>query len=258
MNWKMAFCAGASALVCVMGAAHAQDTFKMGLEATYPPFESKSGDGKLQGFDVDIGNMICERMKVKCVYVENSFDGLIPALQARKFDAINSAMNITAKRKQAIDFTSPVYIVPIQMVAKRGSSLMPTTASLKGKTVGVLQGSSQEDYLKKHWATAGVKVTSYQDQDQVYADLVAGRIDAAVQESQTAMDGFLSKPAGKDFDYAGAPLSDPETLGEGTGLGMRKGDPQRARVQAAIDSLKKDGSFSKLSMKYFKRDIIAK
>jgi lysine/arginine/ornithine transport system substrate-binding protein len=239
--------------------AETQNTLRFGIEAAYPPFESKSPTGQLQGFDIDVGNAVCAKMGVKCEWVENAFDGLIPALQARKFDAINSAMNITEKRKQTIDFTPPIYIVPIVMVAKRGSGLLPDVKSLQGKRVGVLQGSSQEDFLKSHWANAGVSVVSYADQDQVYADLVAGRLDAAVQEAQTVEDGFLKKPAGHDYAITGQPLSDPATLGEGTGFGMRKGDKAlAAKVDAALTALKKDGTLSALSQKYFNRDIIAK
>lgn len=249
----------AVAFAGLAGTAHAAGTLRFGVEAAYPPFESKSPSGELQGFDIDVGNAVCKKMNVKCVWVENSFDGLIPALQARKFDVINSAMNITSKRKQSIDFTPPVYVVPIVMVAKRDSKLLPDAKSLQGKRVGVLQGSSQEDFLKQHWATAGVSIVSYQDQDQVYADLVAGRLDAAVQEAQTVQDGFLGKPEAHDFAILGAPLSDPATLGEGTGLGLRKGDQAlKSKVVAALDSLKKDGTLSALSQKYFKRDIIAK
>jgi len=239
--------------------AETQNTLRFGIEAAYPPFESKTATGQLQGFDVDVGNAVCAKMAVKCDWVENAFDGLIPALQARKFDVINSAMNITAKRKQTIDFTRPIYIVPIVMVAKRGSGLMPDVKSMQGKRVGVLQGSSQEDFLKAHWANAGVSVVSYADQDQVYTDLVAGRLDAAVQETQTVEDGFLKKPAGHDYAIAGQPLSDPATLGEGTGFGLRKGDKALAKkVDAALEALKKDGTLSALSQKYFNRDIIAK
>ncbi|AXF10555.1 ABC transporter substrate-binding protein [Paraburkholderia sp. SIMBA_055] len=239
--------------------AETQNTLRFGIEAAYPPFESKTATGQLQGFDVDVGNAVCAKMAVKCEWVENAFDGLIPALQARKFDVINSAMNITAKRKQTIDFTRPIYIVPIVMVAKRGSGLMPDVKSMQGKRVGVLQGSSQEDFLKAHWANAGVSVVSYADQDQVYTDLVAGRLDAAVQETQTVEDGFLKKPAGHDYAIAGQPLSDPATLGEGTGFGLRKGDKALAKkVDAALEALKKDGTLSALSQKYFNRDIIAK
>ncbi|CAM2165685.1 lysine/arginine/ornithine ABC transporter periplasmic binding protein [Paraburkholderia sacchari] len=239
--------------------AQAAQTLRFGVEASYPPFESKTASGELQGFDIDIGNAVCQRLQMKCVWVENSFDGLIAALEARKFDAINSAMNITEKRRQQIDFTPAIYVMPIQMVAKRGSGLQPTPASLKGKHIGVLQGSTQEDYVRKHWAPEGVSIVTYENQDQIFADLAAGRLDGAVQEVQTATDGFLSKPQGKDFDFAGAPLKDPATLGEGTGFGMRKTDAAlKAKVVAALDALRKDGTLAKLSMKYFGRDIIAK
>ncbi|NML34771.1 ABC transporter substrate-binding protein [Paraburkholderia antibiotica] len=250
----------AAAVVSLSGAAHADTgTLRFGIEASYPPFESKSASGQLVGFDVDVGNAVCAKLGVKCVWVENSFDGLIPALEARKFDVINSAMNITAKRKQSIEFTPAIYVVPIVMVVKRGSPLLPDVKSLQGKRVGVLQGSSQEDFLKAHWANAGVTVVSYQDQDQVYADLTAGRLDAAVQEAQTAQEGFLDKPAGRDYVIAGEPLKDPATLGEGTGFGLRKGDKELAKkIDTALDALKKDGTLSNLSIKYFKRDIIAK
>ena len=112
---------------------------RFGIEAAYPPFESKTPAGQLQGFDVDIGNAVCAKLNMKCVWVENAFDGLIPALQARKFDAINSAMNITSKRRQSIDFTPAIYVVPIVMIAKHGSPLRPDVASLRGKHVGVLR-----------------------------------------------------------------------------------------------------------------------
>lgn len=259
MKLKLTLLAAAFAVTASAAFAQSPDTLRFGIEAAYPPFESKTASGTLVGFDVDVGNAVCAKMKVKCVWVENAFDGLIPALKARKFDVINSAMNITAKRKESIAFTRPIYVVPIVMIAKRGSSLLPDTQKLRGKHVGVLQGSSQEDFLKKHWASAGVDVVSYQDQDQVYSDLVAGRLDAAVQEAQTAQDGFLDKPNGAGYEIVGAPLKDPSTLGEGTGFGLRKSDSALlAKVNAALDALKQDGTLSKLSEKYFKRDIIAK
>jgi lysine/arginine/ornithine transport system substrate-binding protein len=239
--------------------AGAVDTLRIGVEAAYPPFESLTPSGALQGFDIDVGNALCARMELKCVWIQNSFDGLIPALDARKFDVIDSAMNITDKRKSAIAFTKPVYLVPMQMVAKRDAHLLPTAASLAGKRVGVLQGSSQEDYAKHHWTPAGVEVQSYPTQDQVFSDLAAGRLDASVQEATVATDGFLSKTPGRDFDFAGPPLRDDALLGAGVGLGLRKGDTAlRERVNAALDSLKADGTLGALSRKYFGRDIVAK
>lgn len=258
MHLKSGWLMGAALAAGLIGAASAAsaETLRIGLEASYPPFESKSASGTLQGFDVDLGNAVCKQMNVKCTWVENSFDGLIPALSAKKFDIINSAMNITDKRKQSIAFTTPIYHVPIQMIAHRGAHLQPTAASLKGKNVGVLQGSTQEDYAKKHWATAGVKVVSYADQSQIYPDLMHGRLDAAIQESPTALSGFLSKPEGRDFEFVGGPLNDTATLGAGIGFGLRKSDTAlKARLDKALAVLKKNGTLSKLSMHYFKMDI---
>lgn len=261
MKWKIKLVVGLLAAIGFAASASAQSSqvLRMGLNPTYPPFESKSPSGDLQGFDIDVGNAICKKLNVRCVWVENDFDGLIPALQARKFDVVNSAMNITEKRKQIIDFTPPIYIVPIQLVARKAAQLQPTPAGMKGKTVGVMRGTTQENYLQKHWAKSGVEIVSYQDQAQVFADLIAGRIDGAVQESQTALDGLLSKPEGRDFDFAGPALVDPATLGVGTGLGIRKGDDAlREKLVAAIAALKQDGTLTALSQKYFKRDIIAR
>ncbi|NIF41466.1 ABC transporter substrate-binding protein [Burkholderia sp. Tr-862] len=234
-------------------------TLRIGIEAAYPPFESKTASGQLQGFDIDIGNAICEKMKVRCVWVENVYDGLLPALHARKFDMVNSAMNITQKRKQIVDFTSPVYAVPMVFVARKDSGLLPDPARLKGKHIGVLQASAQEDFLKRNWEPRGVTITPYSDQNLVYADLASGRLDAAVQESQTAQEGFLDKPEGRAFAILGEPIRDPATLGEGVGMAFRKQDAElRGKVSAALDALKKDGTLSRLSVHYFKRDIIVR
>ena len=232
---------------------------RFGIEAAYPPFESKTPAGQLQGFDVDIGNAVCAKLNMKCVWVENAFDGLIPALQARKFDAINSAMNITSKRRQSIDFTPAIYVVPIVMIAKHGSPLRPDVASLRGKHVGVLQKLVAGGFPEGALGQRGRGRRVAWDQDQIYADLVAGRLDAAVQEAQTAQDGFLDKPAGRDYQIVGEPLKDPATLGDGTGFGMRKNDKAlQAKIVGALDALKKDGTLSALSQKYFKRDIVSK
>lgn len=139
---KLAF-----ALACAIGSGAAladAQTLRFGLEAQYPPFESKAPNGDLQGFDIDVGNAVCQTAKLSCKWVETSFDGLIPALKGRKFDAINSAMNATEQRRQAIDFTTIIYRVPTQLIARTGSGLLPTPESLKGKRVGVLQASIQE------------------------------------------------------------------------------------------------------------------
>jgi len=142
------------------------------------------------------------------------------------------------------------------MVAKLGSGLKPTAASLAGKRVGVEQGTIQETYAKAYWAPKGVEVVSYKDQNQVQSDLAAGRLDAALQDAVEASEGFLKKPEGKGFGFVGANLVDVKTLGTGAGIGMRKEDVAlRTRINKAIAGMIKDGTYSKLEKKYFAFDV---
>ncbi|WP_018150606.1 ABC transporter substrate-binding protein [Leeia oryzae] len=227
-----------------------------GVDATYAPFESKSADGKIVGFDIDLGNEICRRLKAKCVYVENDFDGMIPALKAKKFDGILSSMSITPKRMEAINFTSKLFNTPSRLVAKAGAGIQPTAASLKGKRIGVEQGTIQEDYAKQKWAAAGVEVVPYQNQDLVMADLVAGRIDGAFQDAVMASEGFLKKPQGKGFAFAGPAVNDKQIMGEGAGIGLRKEDTElRDAMNKAIADMLKDGTYNKIQKKYFDFDV---
>ena len=231
---------------------------RFAVDPTYPPFESKTADGKLVGFDIDLGNALCQQMDVKCVWVENEFDGMIPALKARKFDAILSDMGITAERLKQIDFTVPVYNTPVMLVARKGSGLLPTAESLKGKSVGVEQGTVQERYARLKWQPYGVNVVPYGDQAQVENDLVAGRIDAEFTDGAQAGVGFLKSPAGKDFELSGPAVEDP-IIGPGTAIGLRKGDTElRTALDDAYAKIKANGTFDKLQKKYFTTDISVK
>lgn len=259
MNLKLSFAAAVFAMTAGAACAQSSDTLRFGIEAAYPPFESKTASGQLEGFDVDVGNAVCAKMKVKCVWVENAFDGLIPALQARKFDGINSDMTITDKRKVAIDFTDPIYSIPNQLIAKKGSGILPTVDGLKGKRVGVLQGSIQETYAKAKWAPAGIDVESYQAQDQIYADLASGRLDAAFQDAEAASKGFLKQPQGAGFAFAGPAVADDKLLGSGVGFGVRKSDKAlKEALNRALKELKDDGSIDRLAAKYFDVKVVLK
>lgn len=233
-------------------ASFAASELRYGIEAEYPPFESRNAAGELEGFDVELGNAICKAASLKCSWVETSFDALIPGLMSKKFDAINSAMNITDQRRQSIDFTQPIYRIPSQLVGKAGSALDATPQALKGKTIGVLQGSIQETYAKEHWEKQGVTVVSYKDQNMAWGDLVNGRIDASLVMSAAGQGGFLSKPQGKGFGFIGKPVEDDKILGSGIGYGLRKGDEAtKKQLDAAIDKVRADGTIDALAKKYF-------
>jgi len=241
----------ASGMVSMAAMADA-GKIRFGLEALYPPFESKSPTGELQGFDIDLGNAVCQAANVKCDWLDTSFDGLIPALQSRKFDAINSAMNVTEKRRQAIDFTNVIYRVPTKLIARADGGLQPTPDTLKGKSIGVLQGSIQESYANAHWAKQGVKVVAYQDQNQIYLDLTSGRLDGTLVLAPAGQSGFLSQPQGKGFAFVGPAVTDDTILGSGIAFGIRKGDDSlKQRLNEAIAKVKAQGTIATLAHKYF-------
>jgi histidine transport system substrate-binding protein len=252
---KIALCI---ALAAIATGVYAKDwtTVKIGVDASYAPFESKAPDGKIVGFDVDLGNALCAKIHAKCVWVEQDFDGMIPALKAKKFDAIISSMSVTDQRAEQIAFSDKLFDAPIRMIAKTGSPLLPTTTSLKDKRIGVEQGTTAEAYAKAYWQSAGVNVVPYQNQDQVYADLLAGRLDAVLQDEVQADVGFLKTPRGAGFAFAGAEINDKKTVGDGTAIGLRKEDTDlKAKFNTALAELHKSGEFDKLEKKYFSFSI---
>ncbi|WP_321815057.1 MULTISPECIES: ABC transporter substrate-binding protein [unclassified Paraburkholderia] len=233
--------------------AHAKDwtTVRFGVDASYAPFESKAPDGKLVGFDIDLGNEICKRMNAKCVWVEQDFDGMIPGLKAKKFDGVLSSMTITPQRQEQIAFSAKLFNTPTRLVAKKGTSYQPSADSLKGKSVGVEQGTIQETYAKDNWAPKGVNVVPYQNQDQVYADLISGRLDAALQDEVQADLGFLKTPRGAGFQFAGK-----EIPTGAAAIGLRKEDADlKSKIDKAIADMIKDGTYKKIEAKYFDFDV---
>jgi lysine/arginine/ornithine transport system substrate-binding protein len=228
-------------------------TIRFGVDATYAPFESKASSGDLVGLDIDIGNEICRRLNAKCVWVESDFDGMIPALNARKFDAVLSSMSVTPQREEQIAFSDKLYNTPTRLVSRQGTHLLPESESLKGKAVGVEQGTIQETYAKQNWAPKGVQVVAYQNQDGAYADLIAGRIDATLQDEVQADVGFLKTSRGAGFQFAG-----PEIPTGDAAIGLRKEDTDlKLKFNEVIAAMVKDGTFQKIEKKYISVDLRA-
>ncbi|MDR5835950.1 ABC transporter substrate-binding protein [Caballeronia sp. LZ034LL] len=243
------FCATAFAT----SASNAQDgsTLRYGIDPSHPPFSSRNASGKLVGFDIDLGTEICKRIHAKCEWVQNDFDGMIPALQAKKFDAILASMSITDKRKQVIDFTSRLYKTPNKLIVRKDANLEPTAESLKGKSIGVQQGTVPETYAKEHWAPAGARVVSYPHFDQVFADLAAGRLDSCFTDAAVGEYGFLRTPQGADFKFTG----DNVYASNGAGIGIRKTDVDlKEKINKALSDMLADGTYKQIAAKYFQFD----
>ncbi|TWI53366.1 arginine/ornithine transport system substrate-binding protein [Pseudomonas duriflava] len=229
---------------------------RIGIEAAYPPFASKAPDGSIVGFDYDIGNALCAEMKVKCQWVEQEFDGLIPALKVRKIDAILSSMSITEERKRSVEFTHKYYNSPAKLVMKAGTDVKDVKTELKGKNLGVQRGSIHDRFATEVLEPAGVKVSRYASQNEIYLDLSAGRLDATLADATLLEDGFLKTDAGKGFAFAGPDFTDPKYFGEGIGIAVRKNDTElRDKLNAAIDAIRANGTYKQIQDKYFNFDI---
>ena len=232
-------------------AAAAPAELKVAIDPTYEPFTFKTADGKPTGFDVDMANAICEQIKRQCVFVEQVWDSMIPGLTAQKYDVVISSMSITDDRMKEVDFSDKYYNTPSRIVLKK-SVKYTDPASIKGKKIGVLKGSTQEAYALGELKPAGVVVNSYEAQDQVYLDLKAGRIDGTVADFLEVSGGFLSKPEGADFALMGPDLREPKYYGYGVGVAMRKGqDTLKTDINSAIKTIRSNGSYKTLNDKYF-------
>ncbi|ABD69257.1 extracellular solute-binding protein, family 3 [Rhodoferax ferrireducens T118] len=243
--------------LCAVSFAQGKD-LKVAIDPTYEPFTFKTADGKPTGFDVDIANALCEQVKRKCVFVEQVWDSMIPGLQAKKYDVIISSMSITADRLKVIDFTNKYYNTPSRIVVKKDVKF-DGPASLKGKKLGVLKGSTQEKYAMGELKTVGVEVVPYEAQDQVYLDIKSGRLDGTVADFVEVTGGFLSKPEGKDYNLVGPELYTEKYFGTGVGIGLRKGETAlKNELNAAIKTIRANGTYKKINDKYFKFDVYGK
>ena len=249
----------AVAIGSLCASSFAQDKdLKVAIDPTYEPFTFKTADGKPTGFDVDIANALCEQVKRKCVFVEQVWDSMIPGLQAKKYDVIISSMSITADRLKVIDFTNKYYNTPSRVVVKKDVKFTGP-ASIKGKKIGVLKGSTQEKYAMGELKTAGVEVVPYEAQDQVYLDIKSGRLDGTVADFVEVTGGFLSKPEGKDYNLVGPELYTEKYFGIGVGIGLRKDETAlKKALNDGIKAIRGNGTYKKINDKYFKFDVYGK
>jgi lysine-arginine-ornithine-binding protein len=246
----------AAAIVVLATGAQAQDKrhVKIGTEGAYPPFNSIDSKGRLVGFDIEIAKALCAAANFECAFVIQDWDGIIPGLIARKYDAIIASMAITDKRREVVDFTEKYYSSPVRFVAAKGAGFDISPTGLAGKAVGIQRATTHEDFL--HGEFPDVDIRTYATQDEANADLVAGRLDLVMAGSIALSDGFLGTDAGRDFELVGPDYYDPKYHGEGAGIAIRKGeDDLRATFNEAIDQIRADGTYQAINEKYFDFDV---
>ena len=234
--------------------AFAEDALRIGVEGAYPPFSSKASDGTLEGFDIEIAMALCAEMKRECELIEQEWDGMIPALKARKFDAIVASMSITEERKRQIDFSEKYYQTPARLVAAKGADFESTAEGLAGKRIGVQRGATHQCYAEKMYPNA--EIVLYGTQEEVFQDLALGRIDAQLSDSLIAQNSFLSQDEGADFAFLGGDQLDLECYGEGVGIAVRQNEEElRDAFSAAIKAIRESGKYAEINDKYFPFDI---
>jgi polar amino acid transport system substrate-binding protein len=253
MSKRLVLAVSAAALALAAGAAQAQETLKIGTEGAYPPFNNLTADGKLEGFDIDIANALCEEMQVECEFVTQDWDGIIPALQAGKYDAIIASMSITEERKQQVDFTEKYYNTPPAIAVAKDSEIEDISPeALADKALGVQGSTTHSNYAEAEYANSDIKM--YPTADEYKLDLANGRIDAAMDDV-TVLSEWLDTPDGECCKIIGTITPVPEIHGEGAGIAIRKGEDElRERFNTAIQAIRENGKYKEINNKYFDFD----
>jgi arginine/ornithine transport system substrate-binding protein len=246
----------AAALV-LAGTAGAKDWKKVriGVEGAYPPFSSVTTSGQLVGFDIDIALALCKEIGATCSLVQQDWDGIIPSLLARKYDAIIASMSITEERKKKVAFTNKYYNTPAKFARKKGSGIDISKAGMAGKTVGVQRATTHDNFITAEFGDS-VEIKRYATQDEAYLDAVSGRVDLLLADSVAMEDGFLKTDNGKDWEFVGPGYSEVKYFGEGAGIAIRQQDQDLVDLfNKALATIRANGTYQKINAKYFQFDV---
>ncbi len=236
----------AVALAGLSGAAMAQETVRIGTEGAYAPWNYMNEDGKVDGFEIALGNEICKRAELNCEWVVNEWDTIIPNLVAGNYDVIMAGMSITDERKQTIDFSDNYYPPdPSRYAVRAGENV--DLDKMSGLKIGVQGATIQAAYADEHFSGDNT-ILSYETADQSIADLSAGNVDVVLADG-----GYLEPivaASGGALEIAG-----PEVMiGDGVGAGLRKDDTDlKAKFDKAIGDMKADGSLDAMITEWFEK-----
>jgi octopine/nopaline transport system substrate-binding protein len=263
----------------IFGQASAQDgkTISIATEGAFPPWNAVDTSGKPVGFDIDVGMALCERAKLTCEFATQAWDGIIPALNVGKFDAIMAGMSVTEKRKEVIAFSKPYALTSNYFVVRKSLGLAEMAShlkvnlssqaeeergilqvlkeALKGKIIGVQGSTNAEAFVREYFGDT-VEIRTYDKQDNLNLDLVAGRIDAGLAD-YSVWKAFLESKDGAMAALYGPRISG-GLFGPGVGIGLRKQDKELAeRFNGAIAAIEADGSLKAISLKWFGADLVS-
>jgi len=247
---KLATCAAfASFLFATQSFADPIKTIHFATEATYPPFESVSADGKIQGFDIDVANALCQQIHAQCDFSNQPFASLIPSLNLGKFDALIAALGITPEREKQVSFTHTYYEPSASFVATIANHY--TLQQLNGKTIGTQMGSTFAQYLQEAYGDK-VTVKLYGSFQEAYLDLTAGRIDAVLSDTPVATAWLKEANHAAQYGIIDKPVTNATYFGSGYGIAVRKDDQALLEeLNQALAAIKANGTYGNLVKKYF-------
>lgn len=216
---------------------------KIATESSYKPFSYTDADGKLIGYEIELIDALCAQMKAECEVISQDWDGLIPGLNAQKFDAAIAGMSITPERKEVVEFSDPYFHTGIVLIGKKGDDV--SVGILKGQPVASQRATVASQYLQDKHADADIKL--YDTQDNAYLDMTSGRVRAMMSDKVTGLD-WLKTAAGKDYEVKGAEISTDE---DAMGIAFRKDDPLVSKFNKALAELKANGTYDQITGSYF-------
>lgn len=248
-NYKKLLLTAVTAFALSTGTA-AADKLRIGTEGAYPPFNLLDANGQATGFDLDIAHALCEKMQAECSVVLSDWDGIIPALNAKKFDFLVASMSITEERKHAVDFTDRYYSNGLQFIAPKNVEFKVDAASLKGKVIGAQRATIAGNWLEDNYGR-NVDIKLYDTNENAYLDLASGRLDGVLADKFVNWE-WLESDAGKDFEFKGDPVFEDDEIA----IAVRKGNKQLVeRLNKALKEIRDDGTYKAINDKYFPFDI---
>ncbi|GED22374.1 transporter substrate-binding domain-containing protein [Halomonas halmophila] len=253
MNFSKLLSIGVLGASMIAGVANAEvRDIRIGVDVPYEPMEYRTPDGDLTGFDIELGNALCAEIGIQCEWVVQGWDGIIPGLQARKYDAIMSSMTINEQRREQVLFSEPYITPPSAWFAPTDTEITkPSKESLEGKTIGVQRGTLQDNYVTDLYGDVA-DVNRYATADDMVLDMDAGRLDIVFLDFPIGKSTLLESEAG-DYQTVGKKITKPKKyFGEGFGIAFRQRDKELAKAfNEALATLKDNGTYEEIHTKYF-------
>lgn len=255
MNWVKSLLVAGTVQVLAITSAYAGENleqikaagaFKIGTEGTYAPFTFHDANGVLVGFDVEIGQEIAKRLGVKAEFLEGKWDGLIAGLDAKRYDAVINQVGITEQRKQKYDFSDPYIASKAVLIVRGDNEEVKGFADLKGKK----SAQSLTSNFGKIAEANGAELVGTDGFDQSIQLVLNGRADATINDSLSFLDFKKHKPD------ANVKIAAQEENADHSGVIIRKGEPELLdAINKALAEIKADGTYQKISDKYFGQDV---